>query len=482
MGRTNVATWAVLLAVTAVTTSRAPNLVAQAATIDVQPTSLAGLEVGEQREVVATALDARGQLVFDANFRWVAGDPTIVRVEPDPAIAGLAIVEGLGRGVTTIEVQVGNVTKAIAVSVTGGPPRQQPPPRPAPRARDMLSDTVMAGGVAERAANLTARVRSFPFQTTPACASAFFVGADGLVLTTYHAIRGADRLEVELVGQTITNVQVAAYSVPNNLAVLQLPNVHNADSLPPSARVVDQTIVWGFGYPDCGDLTRTRLRIETQQTAAGPSTVRLSNPLTTEERGAPLVTRQGDVMAIAAGDAIAVPGPQAANLIAEARTNVRLRTLQTAQDVARRENHRHGSLIISSGVTGTVARVRPLDPWHWEGLGAEGATPFTFTGPTGRYRVELVLDGQVRGRAEVVVSAGETRSVTLRASDEAQPLGAQPDQAPGQAGAHGGGFPVALVLLGAAGAGAGAFLLMSGGDGDTSVTEPGSITITVPNP
>jgi hypothetical protein len=469
----------VLITAVAVTTTRASDLAAQVATIDVQPTSIAGLAVGEQREVVATALDARSQLIFDASFRWVATDPTIVSVEPDPAVAGLALITGLAPGVSTIEVRVGNATKAIAVSVTGGPPRQQLPPL-RPVRRDMLTDTVMAGGVAERAANLTAQVRSSPFQTPPGCGSAFFVGDDGLVLTTYQAIRGADRLEVELVGQTITDVQVVAYSVPNDLAVLRLPNVNNSDSLLPAPRVVEQTIVWGFGYPECGDLTRTRLRIERQQTVAGRPIVRLSDPLTTEERGAPLLTRQGDVMAIAAGDATAVPGPQAADLIAEARANVRLRTLLTAQDVARREQHRHGTLIISSGVTGTVARVRPLDPWHWEGLATEGATPFTFTGPMGRYRVELVQDGQVRGSAEVVVSAGELRSVTLRVSEETQPVEGQPEQVSGRA--TSGGFPVALVLLGVAGAGAGAFLLMGGGDDGGTQTDLGRITVTVPNP
>lgn len=466
---------------------------AQVATIDVQPASLPNLPAGEQREVLALARDARGQDIFDATFRWTTSDPAVVRVEADATVPGLAIVTGIAAGVATIEVRAGNVTKAIAVNVVG---QAQPTPVQ-PQARPELPDTVMAPGVADRAANLAARVRAFPFQTAPLCGSGFFVTGDGLLLTTYRAIRGADRLEIELEGQTVSNVQVAAYSTANDLAVLRLPGVSKADSLTPASGVVEETVVWAFGYPDCGSLTRTRLRVQGEQRVEGRSIVRLSDALTTAERGAPLLTQQGQVMAVAAGDATAVPAPQVADLLAQARTNVRLRALLSAQDVGRRENHLFGSLAISSGVAGTAARIRPLESWHWPELATEGATPFTFTGPAGRYRIELLQDGQVRSTSEAVVRAGEVDPVALQLPVAAGPPPAQ--QPPPQVAAGGGGgFPVALVVLGLAGAGAGAYFLLAGGDGGcpegttgtppncTPISngngEPGSITISVPNP
>lgn len=450
---------------------------AQVTSVDVIPASVT-IPVGARAELLASAYDARGGLVQDAQYRWTSSDPTIARVEPEPALPSVAYVIGVAVGVTTVEVRVGTVTKAVAVVVQGPQPVPQPPPPVVPQRQPDLPDTVMAAGVESRAMAAAARVRAFPFQSAPSCASAFVVGG-GLVLTTYRAIRGADRVELEWAGRTLSEVQVAAYSVPNDLAVLRVTGPASTDSLPLASRVVDQQVVWAFGHPNCGAAESQRLRISGH--AAGTASVRLSSSLPATFRGAPLVTQQGQVVAVAAADASAIAAPVAQDVTSEARTNLRLRALLTPDQVGRRENHLYGSLAITSGVAGTVARVTPLEAWQWAEAAAEGATPFTFTGPMGRYRIELVQNGQVRATTEAAVRPGELQPVTLTLP-VAQAPGPAPARPVAQASAGGGGgFPVALVVLGVAAAGAGGYFLLAKGDETSSETCPSGTTGTPPN-
>src|SRR5206468_1696617 len=82
------------------------------------------------------------------------------------------------------------------------------------------------------------------------------------------------------------------------------------------------------------------------------------------------------------------------------------RRVVALRDAARKENHLYGSLSIRSSTSGATARVTPLETWQWPELARQASVPMTFVGPTGRYRVELLVGGQVRQQATGTIAAG----------------------------------------------------------------------------
>jgi hypothetical protein len=78
------------------------------------------LAVGERRELLATAFDARGDNVATANFVWVSSSPATVRVEADPSMPGIAAVIGVADGLANVEVRVGNKSASTVIQVSGG--------------------------------------------------------------------------------------------------------------------------------------------------------------------------------------------------------------------------------------------------------------------------------------------------------------------------------------------------------------------------
>jgi uncharacterized protein YjdB len=87
------------------------------ADLDAVPRSLT-LAVGERREVLATAYDARRNTILEVDFTWSSADPSVVQVEEDPSIAGVAYVIGAMGGSTTVTVSVGSRSREIAVTVS----------------------------------------------------------------------------------------------------------------------------------------------------------------------------------------------------------------------------------------------------------------------------------------------------------------------------------------------------------------------------
>ena len=101
----------------------APAAVAQnVADVQVVPQQLT-LAVGERREMLATAYDARGNAILEVEFRWGSADPGIAEVEADQSISGVARVTGVAAGATTVSVRVGNrnIEVPVTVSATAGP-------------------------------------------------------------------------------------------------------------------------------------------------------------------------------------------------------------------------------------------------------------------------------------------------------------------------------------------------------------------------
>lgn len=91
---------------------------AQVTEIDVNPRQIQ-LAVGEQREVLATAYDARGNTILDAQFEWTSSDQTVVTVQKDPSVTGVAYLVGVTGGTATVGVKIGNKTASVAVTVSG---------------------------------------------------------------------------------------------------------------------------------------------------------------------------------------------------------------------------------------------------------------------------------------------------------------------------------------------------------------------------
>lgn len=108
-----------LLTLTLALVAERPANAQAVSTLDLTPLSLR-MAVGERREVLASAYNARGDIVL-ASFRWRSSDPHVVRVDPDPGVPGVAYVVALAPGAAMVEVQAGGQSRTLTVTVGGGP-------------------------------------------------------------------------------------------------------------------------------------------------------------------------------------------------------------------------------------------------------------------------------------------------------------------------------------------------------------------------
>ena len=67
-----------------------------------------------------------------------------------------------------------------------------------PPALIALGDSALAPSVATATLNALARLTAYRFGTEPACLTGYFADREGLVVTTYRAIRGADSVGVDM--------------------------------------------------------------------------------------------------------------------------------------------------------------------------------------------------------------------------------------------------------------------------------------------
>jgi hypothetical protein len=336
-----------------------------------------------------------------------------------------------------------------------------------------LADSVLPEGIRSHALQRVARLSVYRFGAAPACAAGAVMSADGLLLTTYRAIRGAERIEATLPdGQRLTEgITVAAYDVDDDVALLKLP-ARFTSPLQVTDEVEGGQFVWAVAYPGCGAVTVEGMRM----TAERRGVLQLSDTLPGEAQGGPVIDQSGRVVGLGTGALTAVAAGRAEDRLETANANVLGGALLTPEEVARQERHLYGSIQVTSDVTGVVARITPIDWWLWAGTAQMGTLPLTFTGPMGRYRVEVLSRGEVQRAMEFSVQpdmAGQLQIPVAAAMAEAEE--------------GGGGFPIAIVIGGVAAAGA-AVALMAGGGGDNGggggpppSTEPGSITISIPN-
>ncbi len=324
----------------------------------------------------------------------------------------------------------------------------------------------LAADVAARLARATVPLQVTRFGAPAACAVGVASGGERLVLTSYHAIRGADAIAAN------GEVRVAAWDVTSNLAVLVLPAAA-PDTLGSTTVLTDGQALWGVSLAECRTPAETRVLLN-EWDGRPLGSLALSAAPANAVVGSPMVDYRGQLAGVWTGGGRAAPATVIAPLIARARENVIAQQLLTPQQVAQQENHRYGTVIVAVDVPNATVKMTALEAWHWEELNATGPAPFTFRGAAGRYRLEVSAPGfPARPPQEVVLRAGESTrtAVSLRAV-------AQGPAGPAPAARRGVPKWVWAVAIGGAVAGG----LAMGGGGGGGGTSTGSINVSVPNP
>lgn len=304
--------------------------------------------------------------------------------------------------------------------------------------------------------------------TAPACAAGAFVGRDGLLVTSYQAIRGAE--SVEAAGTP--RLGVAAYDVASDVAILRIPGAR-ADSIPIATAIADGQSLWAVRLGECRTPSDTRVRVA-RWTDRPTGALQLGDALTDAPTGTAIVDREGRLAAVWTGGASALPAPRLTPLLDEARRNAAQST--PVVDISRRENHQYGSMAIAANATGATISVTPLETWQWTGLAASGPSPLTFVGPMGRYRLQVTAPGAAAHEQEITIRPGAqqrlvvaARAVATGPETAAPVVGKRRSKLPWILGGAGG-----VALIGALAMGGG------GGGGGGGPATTGSISVQVP--
>jgi hypothetical protein len=341
-----------------------------------------------------------------------------------------------------------------------------------------VADSVLYANAEAGALRQMGRVWVDRFGMDRDCGAGVLVGANGLFLTSYAAIRGGESVEVELAsGERVgEGVQVAAYDVGDNVAVLKLP-VTQGDSLSITTGPAEGQYVWGLGYPNCASPEVARLNIS-RWTNRPVGDLQLSDSLDFGPQGGPLIDQRGAVIGVMAGFSTAVPADRTMANLDQARRNIEQQQLMALRQVAEQENHLFGAVDITADVAGSLVRIEPLESWHWPEAGVTSSLPTSFAGPMGRYGLELLVNNRVQDRREFTISPAirDQLSLAIQAvvAEEPQVLETR----------GGGKFPWPIALIGVAGAGAAVALLAGGGGEPPPVNgngdQPGTIIVTIP--
>ncbi|HXV85489.1 MAG TPA: serine protease, partial [Gemmatimonadales bacterium] len=243
------------------------------------------------------------------------------------------------------------------------------------------------------------------FQTQPACGTGAYVSRDGLVITSYQAIRGAEAIEARTgPDRTVRDeLRVAAWDVANNLAVLVLP-VSRTDSLPLATQPPASGFVWALGLRGCSTAADIRTRVAAQPVGARLDVADSLNP---GDNAGPVIDGQGRLVAVHGQGRQAASYAAVQTLVAQARTAVAQRQTLTPAQLALRVNHAYGAVAIAADVTGATARITPIETWHWPETARSGSLPMTFTGPMGRYQLAVTFPGQTARTQEITLRAGQ---------------------------------------------------------------------------
>jgi hypothetical protein len=310
------------------------------------------------------------------------------------------------------------------------------------------------------------------FGSDSACATGALVSGSGLVLTSYSAIRGAERLWAMVGAQRYGDeIRVLAWDPARNLAVLQLP-IARPDSLPLAPQVTPGQFVWALGFAGCQAALDTRSQVGT----AVQPVLELADSVRDAEHLGVVIGSDGAVVGLVTGARAAAPLGDVRAVVDSARRQIVAREKLTVAQVALRTDHAYGSVAITADATGVTARVTPLETWQWPAVAWSGVLPHTFAGPMGRYQLEVQAPGQAARRLTFTIRPGQAERFPVTA----QVAGGPGPQVPGAK--KKGGFPLPIVLIGAGGAGAAAFLLLGGKSQQQQQQQPttGSLIILIP--
>jgi hypothetical protein len=315
-----------------------------------------------------------------------------------------------------------------------------------------VSAAVLSSGARAAAYRALVPLTVRRFGSDSACVTGALVSGSGLVLTSYAAIRGAERLSAAVGTQRYGDeIRVLVWDPARNLAVLQLP-VARPDSLPLAAQVTPGQFVWALGLAGC----QTALDTRSQVGNAIQPALELTDSVRDAQHVGAVIGSDGAVVGLLTGARAAAPLGDVRAIVDSARRQIAAREKLTAAQVALRTNHAYGSMAITADVTGMTARVTPLETWQWPAVSWSGTLPHTFAGPMGRYQLELEAPGQAPRRLTFTIRPGQAERFPVTA----QVVGGPGPQVP--AAKKKGGFPLPIVLIGAGGAGAAAFLLLGG--------------------
>ena len=313
------------------------------------------------------------------------------------------------------------------------------------------------------------------YASPASCAVGAFVGRDGLAVTSYQAIRGADSVVAQ--GTGAQRVTVAAHDVATDIAILRI-GTPRTDSLALATTVADGQTLWGVRLADCRTASDARTRV-VQWTNRPGGTLQLADAQTNAPGGAALVDKDGRIAAVWTSGTAAVPAPRISALLDQARANAA--QAAAVADISRRENHSYGSFIIASDLSGASISVAPVETWQWESLAASGPAPFTLVAPMGRYRVSATTPGGARKEEFITIRPGAVsrvvvslRTVAAGAESSTPQVGRKKSKLPwilGGVGAVG----VAAVALGGGGGGG-----PGGNNGGNNGSTKGTISIQIP--
>ena len=131
--------------------------------------------------------------------------------------------------------------------------------------------------------------------------SGFLVSGDGTIVTNFHVIDGAERLEVELPdGEIYTNVYFVNSDPRRDLAVLKVP----ADRLV-SLRLGDDTgmavgaRVYAMGNPLGQTATFSDGMVSAHRTIEGVAMLQITAPISSGSSGGPVMNEAGEVIGVA---------------------------------------------------------------------------------------------------------------------------------------------------------------------------------------
>lgn len=170
---------------------------------------------------------------------------------------------------------------------------------------------------------------------TTAVGSGFIIDPEGLVVTNYHVIDGADEIEVVFADGTRRPATLKGHDKKTDLALLKitadkpLPFVKFGDS--DSARVGDWVIAIGNPFGLGGTTTSGIISARGRDIQAGPldDFIQIDAPINRGNSGGPLFNTSGEVIGVnsaiyspnggSVGIAFAIPSSMASNVIAQLR-------------------------------------------------------------------------------------------------------------------------------------------------------------------